>query len=218
LGWCEAGDIDTDLCLIQHNKNYQMGFCPLVFEGKQCYEWWLVEEYKGQPKPDNISEYVLGKVGHFANPTKAILEQTDHNHQLFRWVVEYIPPMKQWSKGRVTIMGDAAHPTSPYAAYGAGMAIEDGYFFGKYLKDAGSTDFKGIQSALQTYEDLRRPYTNYTTKFARNLGRVYHNVPGPLRSIRDFVLDNVKAAGRNIEKGVTEDAESLLRLVLDEPF
>ena len=47
---------------------------------------------------------------------------------LQRWEIRDRKPLKQWSKGRVTLVGDAAHPTSPYAAYGAGMSIEDGYF------------------------------------------------------------------------------------------
>ncbi|MEL0315815.1 MAG: NAD(P)/FAD-dependent oxidoreductase [Halieaceae bacterium] len=219
LGWCEAGDdVDTDACLVMHSKNYQMGFCPLVFEGKQCYEWWLVEQYKGEPKPENVSEYVMEKVGHFADPTRSIIENTDHNHQLFRWIVEYIPRMKQWSKGRATLMGDAAHPTSPYAAYGAGMAIEDGYYLAKKLKDHAKTDFASINHALQEYDDLRRPYTNDTTLFARNLGRIYHSIPQPLRSLRDYFLDNFEVSGKKIEEGFTADAKAVLEQVLDEEF
>ena len=216
LGWCEADQMEIPQCVIQHDKNYQMGYCPLVFEGKNCFEWWLVEEYKGEAPPENVTQYVKDKVGHFAAPTQEILSRTDHQEHLFRWIVQYIPPMKQWTKGRVTLLGDAAHPTSPYAAYGAGMAIEDGYFVGKFLGELASNDSEAVSQALKKYEDLRRPYTNYTTKFARNLGRVYHNVPGPLRSIRDFMLDRVPGTGKKIETGVTEDAESLLRLVLSE--
>jgi 2-polyprenyl-6-methoxyphenol hydroxylase-like FAD-dependent oxidoreductase len=219
LGWCEAGDIEFDeACPILHDQNYQIGFCPLVFEGKKCFEWWMVEEYTGQEKPDDVSAYIKSKVGHFANPVRDILANTDHNKQLFRWIVEYIPRMKQWSKGRVTLMGDAAHPTSPYAAYGAGMAIEDGYFLAKFLKDSGMKDKDAIIGALKAYDDKRRPYTNQTTYFARNMGRVYHNIPKPFRKIRDFMLDNVAAVGKGIEKGVTEEASGLLRELLDNPF
>ena len=217
-GMVEAGDdVDTDACLVMHSKNYQMGFCPLVFEGKQCYEWWLVEQYKGEPKPENVSEYVMEKVGHFADPTRSIIENTDHNHQLFRWIVEYIPRRSR-SKGRATLMGDAAHPTSPYAAYGAGMAIEDGYYLAKKLKDHAKTDFASINHALQEYDDLRRPYTNDTTLFARNLGRIYHSIPQPLRSLRDYFLDNFEVSGKKIEEGFTADAKAVLEQVLDEEF
>ena len=215
LGWCEANGIDINQCVIQHDRNFQMGYCPLVFEGKDCFEWWLVEQYDGQAPPDDVTEYVRSKVGHFAAPTARILEHTDHQKHLFRWIVEYIPGLDEWTRGRVTIMGDAAHPTSPYAAYGAGMAIEDGYFLSEYLGGASLDDPGKTAAALKQYEDLRRPYTNYTTRFARNLGRVYHNVPAPLRWLRDLILDRVPAAGKGIEKGVTEDAESLLRMVLD---
>jgi 2-polyprenyl-6-methoxyphenol hydroxylase-like FAD-dependent oxidoreductase len=42
----------------------------------------------------------------------------------------------------VTLLGDAAHPTSPYAAYGAGMSIEDGYFLARELQACdGHTPF-----------------------------------------------------------------------------
>ncbi|WP_203290708.1 FAD-dependent oxidoreductase [Maricaulis parjimensis] len=216
LGWCEAKGIEADCTVIQHDQNFQMGYAPLVFEGKQCFEWWLVEQYKGEAPPENVTQYVKDRIGHFAAPSRDILDQTDHDKQLFRWIVEYIKPLEQWTTGNVTLMGDAAHPTSPYAAYGAGMAIEDAYILAEYLKKADMDDPASIRAGLAKYEDLRRPYTNYTTKFARNLGRIYHSIPGPLRKVRDFMLDNVPGVGRNIETGVTEDAEKLLRQVLDD--
>jgi len=216
LGWCEVDGTASKKIIIQHNRNYQFGFAPLLFEGKKCYEWWFVEEYKGQKKPKDVMNYIKTRVKDFAEPTLTILKNTDPEHQLFRWEVEYIPCMDKWAKGRVTIMGDAAHPTSPYAAYGAGMAIEDGYFLGKYLKGKNLSNINELQEGVDKYEDLRRPYTNFTTKFARNLGRMYHNIPGPLKYFRDLFLDNFSLPGKNIAKGITEEATSLLAEILDE--
>jgi len=98
------------------------------------------------------------------------------------------------------------------------MVIEDGYFLGKFLREANLSDQSAVASALKKYDDLRRPYTNSTTQFARNLGRVYHNIPGPLRGVRDHFLDNVGAVGKKIEEGIVEDAQALLSLVLSEEF
>ena len=216
LGWCEIDGTASDRIVIQHNRDYQMGYAPLLFEGKKCYEWWFVEKYTGQEAPKNVMQYVKSKLKDFAEPTHTILDNTDPKHQLFRWVVEYIPCMDQWTKGRVTLLGDAAHPTSPYAAYGAGMAIEDGYFLGKYLKGKDISKMDELQVGFKRYEDLRRPYTNHTTKFARNLGRAYHSIPTPLKYVRDLFLDNSSLPGKAIAKGVTEEATNLLAAILDE--
>ena len=41
------------------------------------------------------------------------------------WVLCDRPPIKNWSKGRITLLGDAAHPMLPYLAQGGAMALED---------------------------------------------------------------------------------------------
>jgi len=93
-------------------------------------------------------------------------------------------------QGRATLVGDAAHPTSPYAAYGAGMSIEDGYFLGVALRGVDLTDLAAVQRALQSYEDPRKPHTAKQVQMAWMLGKVFHHAPPPLRPIRDFVFDH----------------------------
>ena len=46
--------------------------------------------------------------------------------ECFKWALFDRPPMTRWSRGRVTLLGDACHPTLPFMAQGAAMAIEDG--------------------------------------------------------------------------------------------
>ena len=64
-------------------------------------------------------------------------------------------PMPCWSKGRVTLMGDACHPTLPFLGQGGVMALEDGYVLAaclaKYFDDPGR--------AFARYEDIRRERT-----------------------------------------------------------
>ncbi|WP_433771580.1 FAD-dependent oxidoreductase [Pseudomonas putida] len=215
LGWCELTGPERKKIVIQHNHSYQMGFAPLRYKGKDCFEWWFVEKCaENQAEPANPAAYVQERIKDFSYPAPQILEATDTSHNLFRWVVKYRAPLKQWSKGRLTIMGDAAHPTSPYAAYGAGMAIEDAFFLAKYLQGRDLSNLQALNGGLKRYDDQRVDYTNQTTAFARFLGRLYHGVPAPLNRLRDLFLDHSSLPGKMISKGVTSEAQALLRAVL----
>lgn len=106
-----------------------------------------------------------------------------------RWVLRDHKPLKQWSKGRVTIVGDAAHSTSPYATYGAGMATEDGYFLGRRLAGVVLSDYAAVRVALDAFEEPRKPHTARQVQQAFILGKVFHHAPAPLRPLRDAILD-----------------------------
>jgi len=95
-------------------------------DGRSGYEWWVLDAFDPSvPFTGDLRAHALGRTRGFTGPLRSLIEQTSEEH-LFRWEIRDRTPLKQWSKGRVTIVGDAAHPTSPYAAYGAGMSIEDG--------------------------------------------------------------------------------------------
>jgi salicylate hydroxylase len=68
----------------------------------------------------------------------------------YRWSLHYRPAIRNWSTPRVTLLGDAVHPTLPYLAQGACMAIEDGAVLTRALDQADS-----IPDALQLYERNR---------------------------------------------------------------
>lgn len=66
-------------------------------------------------------------------------------------------PMPAWSKGRMTLLGDAAHPMLPFMAQGAGMAIEDAVVLARHLDGVAPAD---IADALQRYEAARLERTS----------------------------------------------------------
>jgi salicylate hydroxylase len=68
----------------------------------------------------------------------------------YRWSLHYRPAIRKWSTPRVTLLGDAVHPTLPYLAQGACMAIEDGAVLRRALDQADS-----IPDALQLYQRNR---------------------------------------------------------------
>jgi len=68
----------------------------------------------------------------------------------YRWSLHYRPTITSWSTARATLLGDAVHPTLPYLAQGACMAIEDGALLTRALDQAAS-----IPDALQLYQRNR---------------------------------------------------------------
>ena len=88
---------------------------------------------------------------------------------LYRWALYDRPPMQAWSRGRVTLLGDACHPTLPFMAQGAAMAIEDSAVLAACLRQGSE-----IASSLQRYENLRRDRTAGIQNGSRRNATVFH--------------------------------------------
>ena len=103
-----------------------------------------------------------------------------------RWVLCDRPPVRradQLARGRVALLGDAAHPMRPYLAQGAGMAIEDAAALGEVLADT----HQAVDSALRAYSEQRwRRNAQAQARALRN-GQIFH-AQGPLRVCRDAAL------------------------------
>ncbi|CAM2189066.1 3-hydroxybenzoate 6-hydroxylase [Paraburkholderia sacchari] len=87
-----------------------------------------------------------------------------------RWATADRDPVDQWSFGRATILGDAAHPMTQYLAQGACQALEDAVTLGEAIK-AADGDFV---AAFRLYEQVRIPRTARVLWSAREMGRIYH--------------------------------------------
>jgi salicylate hydroxylase len=73
----------------------------------------------------------------------------------YKWAMMVRGPMPRWSQGRVTLLGDACHPTLPFLGQGGVMAIEDGYIVAECL----AKYFDDPEAAFSHYEDARRERT-----------------------------------------------------------
>ena len=87
-----------------------------------------------------------------------------------RWATADREPIEQWSFGRATLLGDAAHPLLQYLAQGACMALEDAVTLGEALR---ATD-DDIATAWQRYERARVTRTARVVLMTREMGRIYH--------------------------------------------
>jgi len=93
-----------------------------------------------------------------------------YGDSLYRWALYDRHPMAQWGQGRVSLLGDACHPTLPFMAQGAAMAIEDAAVLASCLAQASD----GIEHALQRYEKLRRDRTASIQTGSRRNATVFH--------------------------------------------
>ncbi|MGK5110732.1 FAD-dependent oxidoreductase [Geodermatophilus sp. CPCC 205506] len=177
-------------CVLTHSRTTQGSWTSIRHKGRDGHQWWVLTATDPEaPAPADLKASATELAAEFPAPLPGLIAATEPEN-VQRWVLRDRPPLKQWSKGRATLVGDAAHPTSPYAAYGAGMSIEDGYFLGRALRGVDLTDLAAVQRALQSYEAPRKPHTARQVQMAWVLGKVFHHAPAPLRAVRDFVFDH----------------------------
>ncbi|CAH0264249.1 6-hydroxynicotinate 3-monooxygenase precursor [Pseudomonas sp. 22 E 5] len=213
LAWCDAAGIDgipPNSAAITHSNNHQASFFPMLHDGKPGYEWWIVEPVKeNAAQPENVKAYIQKKLENWADPLPRFPDATDFNTQIFCWDIYNRPSLKRWSRGRVVCLGDAVHPVSPYAAYGMGMAIEDGYFLGSTLGKRNLSDGKALAEGIAAFEAERVDYVNHHVEFARKLGSLFHYLPYPLAKLRDFVFDRTKLLERMIRRDYLSNQEAM---------
>ena len=98
-----------------------------------------------------------------------------------------LPEGNEWTKGAIALLGDAAHGMLPFAAQGAGMAIEDAAVLAKCLSEAAVDNGAGIPAALQRYAQARRARVTRVQRTARRNGTIYH-LAGPMALARDLAI------------------------------
>jgi salicylate hydroxylase len=99
------------------------------------------------------------------------------------WVLCDREPISVWSRGRITLLGDAAHPMLQYFAQGACMAVEDAVCLADKVAASGGE----FEAAFKAYERERYLRTGRVQLMARFLGDIYH-VEGVARELRNQML------------------------------
>ncbi len=111
----------------------------------------------------------------------AIIAQIDTT---FRWGLYDREPLPRWTQGRLTLLGDAAHPMLPHAGQGANQAIEDAIALATVLNGVDRT---AAPRALLAYESVRRERTARVQRGSRDSGARYE-APDGAQAIRDRQL------------------------------
>jgi salicylate hydroxylase len=90
--------------------------------------------------------------------------------QLFKWGLFDREPLAAWSKGRVTLLGDAAHPVLPFLGHGAVLAIEDAVVLARAIGASSAID-----EAFARYENARRERATFVVLESRKAGKTFHD-------------------------------------------
>jgi 2-polyprenyl-6-methoxyphenol hydroxylase-like FAD-dependent oxidoreductase len=130
----------------------------VTFHSNKAETWGVCEG-----SPEEVQSYFQG-IG--ARPRQLLSLPKNWT----RWSTADREPIGQWTYGRTTLLGDAAHPMLQYLAQGACMAIEDAVTLGEALRVNGG-DFG---KAFALYEKSRIARTARVVLSAREMGRIYH--------------------------------------------
>jgi 2-polyprenyl-6-methoxyphenol hydroxylase-like FAD-dependent oxidoreductase len=116
-------------------------------------------------EPRGRKAEILRRFSGWHEPIAAVAEATDEE-AILRNDVYYLEPLPRWSGGRVVLVGDAAHATTPGVGQGAAQAIEDAVVLVDRLK--GTPD---VFVALAEYEAIRRPRAEAVLRMSRRVDK-----------------------------------------------
>ena len=104
-----------------------------------------------------------------------------------KWALFTVPDGGEWNEGAIALLGDAVHAMLPFAAQGAGMAIEDAAVLAKCLGESGGDTAGVVAAALKRYGRQRRARVARVQRTARRNGKIYH-LGGPAAVARDCFI------------------------------
>jgi salicylate hydroxylase len=104
-----------------------------------------------------------------------------------------VPDGGEWTEDAIALLGDAAHAMLPFAAQGAGMAIEDAAVLAKCLAESQDESGPAVAAALKRYAHLRRSRVARVQRAARRNGMIYH-LTGPMAYARDRAIKAMGAS------------------------
>ena len=146
-------------------RGQRFGIMPLG-QGRVC---WYATHNSAAERPDGpagrkreVQELFRG----WHNPVQELIEATE-NGLIMKNDARDRKPLQHWGEGKVTLLGDAAHPITPNIGQGACMAIEDAACLAKNLRHESD-----VATAFSCYELARSPRTAFVAVRSRRIGTI----------------------------------------------
>lgn len=177
------GVVKTDFDIGYGSETYgsgkRVGIVPIK-DG--VYGWWATynEDFMQDDNPEGTKIKLKRLFGDWHDPIPEFLENTDNI--LKNSLIDRVPT-KGWTKGNITLIGDAAHPTTPNLGQGGCMAIEGAYVLAKSIQKYGLT-----KKAFERYEELQFPRSKMIVNESLKLGKMGQLTNPVLIAFRNFAF------------------------------
>ncbi|HEX5835822.1 MAG TPA: FAD-dependent monooxygenase [Pyrinomonadaceae bacterium] len=147
-----------------HGRGRRFGIGPV---GAGRVGWWASANSTTQHRAaDDAQTELLRLFKDWYPPAVALIEETP-SHRILTTPAFDREPSRTWGSKRMTLLGDAIHPTTPNLGQGGCLAIEDAMVLARCFEKYGATE-----AALRKYEDCRYERTAAITKYSRFYGRI----------------------------------------------
>lgn len=167
-------------------ENGRFGIVPLA--DKKVYWFACINAKENSEQFRNFKILDLQKhFSDFHNPIPAVLFETENENLIWNDILE-VKPLNRFAFGKILLIGDAAHATTPNLGQGACQAIEDAVILGSELQK--NSDFT---SAFKSFEKRRLPRTKYITNTSRRVGKIAQIENRYMAAARNFLFRNMPA-------------------------
>jgi 2-polyprenyl-6-methoxyphenol hydroxylase-like FAD-dependent oxidoreductase len=202
-GWRAVADLDLPELrgIVSETWGPRDRFGLVPIGGGRLY--WFVSESvpHGAPPHARAKEEFLRRFASWHEPIPRVVDTTPED-ALSRTFVYDLPPLREWGRGRVTLLGDAAHAMTPNLSQGAAQSLEDAVVLGSELARGG-----GIEPALRRYEERRRKRANGLIRASRQAGRLAQRKTAIGCAVRDALVRALPERVGNAQQARMVDAD-----------
>ncbi|MBW3571883.1 MAG: FAD-dependent monooxygenase, partial [Gemmatimonadetes bacterium] len=186
-GVAPAGAVEWPTLTETMGRGQRFGIVPI---GGGRIAWWATanEPDGADDGPQGRKARLLRLFAAWHRPIPQLIEATPDAEILKNGTFDR-PPVRRWGRGRATLLGDAAHPTTPNLGQGGCMAIEDAAVLARSLCETDD-----VQAALRAFERRRFRRTAWITRESLRYGQMAQWQHAAAVRIRELLLASIPAA------------------------
>ncbi len=153
-------------------KGLRFGFVPTAPDEVYYFTTFFTDS-NGTDEPGQIKEILLQKYSCFGQIAKQLIESTPEEN-IIRSDINDFEPIQRWWNGRIALLGDAAHATTPNLGQGGCQAVEDAFVIAMCLKEIPS-----VEKAFEKYQNIRYEKAVHVVNLSWQFGKMT-NIGNPL--------------------------------------